>query len=420
MFAGRPELRPGATSWQSVQARKAPVAEDLQGLVRQAADRNPQIVAATADVEAAARAVGGTGWLPYPRVAYTYLPEPVETRVGPNTHRLAVTQMIPSPWTLSAQRDAASARAQGAQRRLEQVTLEVLSDLKVALARLHRLERASKIVAASLGLARRLAVLAVDGPAFDRERARAQVAELEYEHLRLEETKTAARARVAAMIGAPGSQADIPAPGPWPLLPPPDALDPLLVAALRQSPRVGGDDAAILAATSDADAARGRRFPTLSVGVQLMINEPPAGATGPDAGKDALGITIGVDVPLWPGPGEARIRAADAKLERAVALKATTVDALVAGVTDAFYALRNAHRLLRLYDESLLPRAKAALSDTNVGAISGTVRLSAAIEAQASYHRYLLAREQAFADAVAGEARLERLIGRPLAQAGRP
>ena len=53
MFAGRPELRPGATSWQSVQARKAPVAEDLQGLVRQAADRNPQIVAATADVEAA-------------------------------------------------------------------------------------------------------------------------------------------------------------------------------------------------------------------------------------------------------------------------------------------------------------------------------------------------------------------------------
>ena len=93
---------------------------------------------------------------------------------------------------------------------------------------------------------------------------------------------------------------------------------------------------------------------------------------------------------------------------------------LLADLDDGLYRLRNARRLVTLYDGTLLPQARQALSDSEAWQRSGVGGFTDYLEARATLYRFTLARERAAADASQAEAQLERLVGAPLGEEVRP
>lgn len=430
-----PELAPGATTWEALQRAEAGSDDARAGaargrdvafpatfreLVDLALERSPAVGAAWQAWRGQSARVGMAGALPDPRVTYTWLPLPVETRVGPNEHRVAAMQAIPSIPALVAQHGGATARARAAGHAYEAAVLEMLSELKSTVAEVRYFQRAVATVELNLGLATELAAAAAEGygddrgTLFDVNKARAQLAQLGYDRVRFDELLRAAVARLNAVLDrAPG--AEVPALDPWPAGPVPPSVEPLYALALKREPRLRETDAQMESDMAAVREARAQFFPDLELGAQYMANGPARMPGVVDSGQDAVGLSIGLRVPLWFGKHVSGVRAAEADLARRVEQKRGQINGLLARIEEALYRLRNAARLEALYDESLLPEASRAMADAEAWYREGVGGYTDFLEARGTFYQFGLARERAAADRVQAEAALERLVGVSLA-----
>ena len=75
---------------------------DLPTLIQLAYERNPRIESARTEWQAAVEKLPQITSLPDPMLMYGYFLRNVETRVGPQRHRLSFSQSFPYPGTLNA------------------------------------------------------------------------------------------------------------------------------------------------------------------------------------------------------------------------------------------------------------------------------------------------------------------------------
>lgn len=426
VFDSSPELRPGATTWEAVQrAHSTPPASDTQldttlaHLLRQAVERDPRVRAAWHRWRAGVEAVASAGLPPRPQLTYTWLPLPVETRVGPNEHRVALQQRIPSPFRLVGQHRQAVAASESARFAHARASLQAAADLKALLGDVRYLQQGIRLVDGTTAIAQQLLDAARERFAedrstlFDVSKADAQLAQLRYDRQRFRELVEAAVGRLNALLDR-HPNAELPQVAAWPLSGAAPALGVLYELALQHEPGMQGLDSQIRGRVARVAAARGALFPDITVGLQWMANAPAAMPGVEDSGQDALGVTVGISLPLWLGADLARVDSAEAALRATVEEKRTYLNRLLADVKEARLRLLNAHRLLVLYDRTLVPEARKALGDAEAWYREGVGGFSDFLEARGTVHRLLLARERAYADAVKAEAHLERLIGRPL------
>ena len=97
----------------------------LAGYLRAVEELSPSIARALSGHEAALAGAQRVGWLPDPTVSYGYYFEGVETRVGPQTHRVGVRQRLPWFGKLFVAKDAGGERAAAASERLRAARLDV-------------------------------------------------------------------------------------------------------------------------------------------------------------------------------------------------------------------------------------------------------------------------------------------------------
>lgn len=429
LLSAHPELRPGATTWDALAAARASddhtsggehgpaLPPTLDGILSRAIERNPDVRGSRQAWRAAIGAVASAGVLPNPRVGYTYLPQPVETRVGPNEHRIALTQVIPSPVRLVAQHQAAVARVGSARYRHEATVLRVLADVKGAAAEVRYLQRSLAAVSSSEQVVQELAGAAAErygtsrGLLFDVNKARSQLAQLGYDRVRFAELLAAARARLNALLDR-DPRAPVPMLAAWPRAQLPPSLEALYRRALEHEPGLRALDAQIEERMAGVTDARGRFVPNISLSVQYLVN----GQVRPtDTGDDAVGLTIGLELPLWFGSDAGRVDQAEAELARSVESKRAHINRLLAEVEAGLYRLRNARRLVALYDKTLLPEATQAIADAEAWFKEDVGGFTDFLEARATWYRFVLARERADADRAQAEAALERRLGEALA-----
>lgn len=421
IFRDNPELRPGQTTWAEWQAGTArpqnePLPTNLNALLQSAVERSPRVRAAKQAWIAAIEQVGGAGLPPRPQLIYTALPLPVETRVGPNEHRVALQQKIPSIPALAAQHDAAVAQASALEQAWVKVVLDVVLEVKTLSAEVRYLQQALGLLDASEGLAKQLVAAARTSHEADRatlydlSKAQAQLAQLGFDRIRFKELLEAAEGRLNAALDADIGR-KLPPLGAWPWSPIAPTVEALYEAALLKDPGVKGRDAAIRREMAGVRMAWGALFPDLTVGVTWMVNGEAVMDGVADSGKDALGITVGLSLPLWGGAEKARIGAAEARLDSEVLAKRAHINDLLASIKDEYLRVRNAQRLVQLYDTTLMPEAQRAMEDAEVKRVANAGTFTDLLEARNTLHRYALARERAYADAVMAQARLERLVG---------
>ncbi|MFT5357254.1 MAG: cobalt-zinc-cadmium efflux system outer membrane protein [Polyangiales bacterium] len=363
--------------------------------------------------------IAATRTLPDPVVSYGYFARSVQTRVGPQRHRLGIRQSFPWPSRLRSAATAQSARALAAQKRFEARAMTLVGSVSEAWWRLWWIRRAREVQNEQLeiltGLVEALRggmetgrVLLADVSQVDLRRSRLRDA---IEGLREDETSAEAALRGVLGTGAP---AVLPTLGEDALSLPAESLEELS-QAVREHPFIQAYGQLAEAADAQADALWADRLPRFTIGAD-WIETGARAAAGDESGDDAVIVSVGLSVPLWQGAraDEQHAAEADAYAERAEQEHAE--DGAIAELHRALAAVRDSHRRVHLYRHTLLPQAQSVYESVTGAYVVGQGSVASTLLAQRELLELALGVERALAEHGVAWAQLERVTGRTLAR----
>lgn len=397
---------------------------ELSRLIGLAAERNPRLAAARQKWLAAAERTTQARSLPDPLFAYTEMVDPIETRVGPMDRQFKLTQPIPYPGKLSAAGSLAEEEARIRELDYFIAVRDTVAAVKVTYVEFLYLRKALRIVEQNRELARQLAEKSAAIYAetkgerrdtvtlFDSLKAQSQLAQLAYDTITLEELRQTEAANLNRLVSR-APEAPLGMPLDLKFRPLHATRDELFRLALDRRQELQAALHRIGAALEAQRLARLARVPDFAVGATYSVIGQPI-APQPDGGQDALGLTLGLSLPIWITKNRARIAEAEHRLEASRYERQAEIDDLMARITKVFFRLRNAERLVRLYKESLIPQAEEAMEIAEQWRDVGRDTIGRYLEAQSVWLNFQLAYHRALADHEQAIARLEQLAGASL------
>jgi outer membrane protein, heavy metal efflux system len=396
----------------------------LATLIEIAADRNPKLAAARRRWQAGAERPAQAESLPDPLFGYTEFLDPIETRLGPMDRQVSLTQKIPFPGKLSAAGALAGEEARIAELGYHIAIRDTVADVKVVYAEYLYLRKALRIVKENQTLATHLAEKSAALYAqsekgrkdtvslFDSLKAQSQLAQLAYDEITVEELLQVESVNLNALLSR-APRAPLGEPHDLAFRPLDATLDDLLRLGLSRRQEL---EAALhrIAAAGEAERIADLAWvPDFSVGVTYTFIGGH-GVDQADAGKDAVGLNFGLTLPLWVTKNRARVREAEYRRMAAESDRQATIDDLMSRITKVFFRLQNAERLVRLYQESLLPQAEEAMEIAEQWRDVGRDTIGRLLEARSVWLNFNLAYHRALADHEQMVARLEQLVGMSL------
>ena len=365
-WAGEAAQREAAAAWRADSARA--VREGDLGAtdeLARAVAEHPRVQAALARWEQSVAEIAGARALPNPQLMVQAFLLPVETRVGPQQAKLSLRQPLPWPGALVTGRDAAIAGAAVEADALEAVVVSVAAEARRAHWALWTLRQTTATHHRHLGvldaLAATLRARVETGQASvaDLQQLELSRARLEEDLLSWEAREVEAEAALAQALGRrPGEALRTPAP------PPPAGVPAASGAALEAlalaHPDVALAAGRVRAAEAETRRRRALRAPDLSVGVDWILTGPAAMPGIEGSGRDALGISVGLELPLWQGTDTRAIQAAQAQGLAASADLVAAEQAAASGVAQAASRVRDGARRVERLEVRLLPLAQSA------------------------------------------------------------
>ena len=366
-------------------AGSAPSPEPPAGLVAleaQALAAHP-LLQASRDAEAGARARElKAGSLPDPRLRWSEMIEPVETRNGPQQRVLGVEQSLPWPGTLAAGRRSAEAGTRAAQAEAALQEVRVLARLRRAyvqagwLAEVRRVRVRERDLLAELEQSVRAAYEGGQSRFEDLLRVQLERARVDDQLDQLDDRLASARARLNQAVGRDAGTA-LEMPGALP--PMPGWADEAM--ALENHPALEALGQQARSAQLAARAAGAAGKPRLTLGLDwIQIGE--SDMAGDNSGHDAVAGKLGVVLPLWRGKHDGARQEAEARERMMLSRQRATSQGLQADAREAADRLASARRSLALHRDRLLPAARRILESTRAGYQSGTVNLDQVLQAR--------------------------------------
>ncbi len=393
----------------------------LAALLEQALARNPRIRAALSLRRAAGRRAPQVSARPDPMIMLTGHARPPETRVGPQTTLLSVTQQFPGFGKREARGQVAVKQAAERDERIRAERAEVVRQVKRAYYDLAYLDRALAISAEDEDLLRHYEVLARAryaqgyGGQGDSIRLQAEITKAlnrrETLLLRRVDAEAALNSlldRSAATEVAPVELGGRPAP----------VVD---VAALsetgcRARPEVRAAMRQVESREQAIEVARLAYRPDFSVGVAwgwLRGRGDPAGraAPPPDNGKDTYSLMVGMSVPLARDRYDAGLEEAADHNEAARAAYRGAVRDTERAVRATAYRIEGIERQIALFENALAPQAEQALSAAEAAYTTGGAGVLDLMDGQRVLLEVRLGLARLDADHRKALADLERVVG---------
>ncbi len=408
-----------ASSIGAAEVRDANAPQTLQEYLRQAARNNAGLKAAFEEWKVALEAVPQAKALPDPRFTYGYFIDEVETRVGPQKHRLGIMQVFPWFGTIEARTDAASAAAQAAHKRYEARKLQLFYDVKDVFHEYVYLQSAIEIARENLDLVRhfeevaRARYTAATAGHPDVIRAQVELATLEDKLIALQELREPIVARLNAALNRPTSE-----PLPWPEPETHEMVQvdqPTVLAALRkQNPQLQAMDFDVEVARNRIELAKKKFYPDLGVGVDWIVTDDAIMSGVRDSGKDPVILMFSLNLPIWRKSYGAAELQARAQSRRALHHRQDVENELLARAQSVLYDLEDSGRKLRLYEQVLVPKAQELVGASETAYAAGTVDFLSLIDAERTLLRFRLECERARANQHQRLAELEMLVGTEL------
>ncbi len=389
---------------------------ELPNLIRVAVARSPKVKAAKARWQATIEQYPQVTALPDPMFMYGYYLRSVETRVGPQRHRLSLSQTFPYPGTLNAAGEVVKKAIEIERVKHEQVIRDLIVELKLSYHELAYLQRAVELTRQNHELVASILTIATaryaEGKATlnDVLKAQSQIAQLEYDLVLLAELQHVENANITGILSIPSTT-----PLGTAVAVPYELLDVLLVdveklaLSKRQELRIAG--LSIEKATERIALAELQTKPMLKF--DLMTIETGE-ALMPDAlgsGKNPFTIGFGVTIPWSDLKNSSKIREAQQNREVSTANKHALEDTTRVALRKVYFRLENARRLVELYETTLIPQAGAAIEVAETWHQEGPKSITGFLETQSVWLNFNLARLRAIADYQQNVARLEQLVG---------
>lgn len=342
----------------------------LDDYVVYAVENSPRLRAAWERWRARSARIEGADRLPDPQLRYGYFIRSVETRVGPQRHKLGASQMFPWPGRLDAKVAVAAAAAGVDETKFEAEVLGVRRRVGLIYWKLWALQRVRAVHEDQLEVLRSLAEAArarveVGGARLaDVGQIEIRLARMEDALRQMDEAQIRLNAQLTAAIGAPAGTATPVEPAtPGVAIP---ALDEATLSELAlQHPRVQRFSATEKVALEKGRLADTARYPNFGVGVD-WIETGDALKPTPDDGKDPIVAMLTVSVPLWGDDYASARKAADAEAAGQRAAREAAGDDAAAEVARAWSDLRDTQRRIELYEDTLIPQAQGVF-DAVVG-----------------------------------------------------
>ena len=389
---------------------------ELPNLIRIAVDRNPKVKAAKARWQATIEQYPQVTALPDPMFMYGYFLRSVETRVGPQRHRISFSQAFPYPGTLDAAGAVVKKAVEIERVKHEQVIRDLIVELKLSYHELAYLQRAVELTRQNHQLIASILAIATtryaEGKAIlnDVLKAQSQLAQLEYDLVLLAELQRVEHANINGILSVPSTTllgATVPV-----------AYEPLDVVladiekqalSKRQELRIAA--LTIEKATKGIALAELQTKPMLKFDLMTVETGEALMFDAPGSGKNPFSIGFGVTIPWSSLKNSSKVRQAQQNHESVTANKRVLEDETKVALQKIYFRLENARRLVELYETTLIPQAGAAIEIAETWHQEGPKSIAGFLETQSVWLNFNLARLRAIADYQQNLARLEKLVG---------
>ena len=389
---------------------------ELPSLIRVAVERNPKVSAAKARWQATIEQYPQVTALPDPMFMYGYFLRSVETRVGPQRHRVSFSQAFPYPGTLDAAGEVVKKAIEIERVKHEQVIRDLIVELKLSYHELAYLQRAVELTRQNHELVVSILTIATaryaEGKATlnDVLKAQSQLAQLEYDLILLEELQGVEHANINGILSVPSATplgATVPV-----------AYEPLDVTladvekqalAKRQELRIAA--LTIEKATERIALAELQTKPMLKFDLMTIETGEALMLDAPGSGKNPFSIGFGVTIPWSSLKNSSKVREAQQNHEVVTANKRVLEDETKVALQKVYFRLGNARRLVELYETTLIPQAGAAIEVAETWHQEGPKSITGFLETQSVWLNFNLARLRAISDYQQNVARLEKLVG---------
>lgn len=389
----------------------------LEELIEAGIRDNPTIRAKRAAWQGAGQKYSRVRSLDDPMITYTQPIKEIETRLGPNKRSVMLSQKIPYPGKLKLKGKIANKEAEIARVVLERATRELVSDIKRSYYEIYFLDMAARLAREKIDLFEHFTKAQMNDYSVgaaglsDVISAETRFADAEYDLVLFEELRRAEAASLNALLnrGADSPIGTLAEPQ-VEMMEDADGLflDELYSRA-RSSDAIQGAklkvDKGHLA--EELSGLSGR--PNFMLGVKYTEIGEPEMAGLADGGRDAVAVSVGLSLPIWMGKTkatkeEARLARVESEHE-----KAALLNRVEANVKSTYVNMRSNYKLLKLYSDSLIPKAGKLNETARIMYKNGKGSIADIFEVRSMLIDFTLAYHRATSNYMKDRARLERL-----------
>jgi outer membrane protein, heavy metal efflux system len=388
-------------------AARAPASVDIGTLseyLEYGALNNPDLEAAFFRWRATLEAIPHVRALPNPQLTYAYYLRNVETRVGPQRHRVEFTQQFPWFGTRDLKSDVSLEESRVAWEQFQARKLVLFNRISTAYYSRYTLSRSISVLEENMALLASLEHIVrtryTTGQASHADLVNVQVglSRLEERLAGLRDRRKPMDARLNALLNRP-LDATVSVPDTVPPLEHVLAEDDLLERSFDHHPDLAALEHRRRKAVKAGELAGREYYPTFMLGIAYIETGTTAMPGVQNNGMDPLMPMISLSLPVWRDTYAAAEREAEL-MERATERQHDARATMIAAdLMDAFYRYRDASRKIDLFRDSLIPKARQSLAVSQTGFRNGTAEFMNLIDAQ----RTLLEFELAYEEAVTGQ-----------------
>ena len=387
----------------------------LKSLIQEALKENPSIKSAKYRWGAAIERLPQVNSLPDPWLSFTYFPEPIETRLGPNDSKFMFTQAVPYLKKLSVKESIAGSDARIAELEYKREIRSVITAVSESYFELLYLQNALETTSNQKDILTEITKIGAADYAADSATlndvltAQGKLAQLNYDYLLIVELMETERARLNSLLNRS-----------------PDAelgglenltavvkheLDELYDIAKDNREEIEILNAGIAKMDEMTELAKLSSYPDFKFSLLYSQIGEPDGMQPVDAGRDAYGVTVGLTIPIWGEKNRAGVSEQMLKKRALIEKKNNSINMTNSKINSLYFKMNNAKRLMELYSGTLIPQAKETMLKAQEWYKQRGTSFSQFLETQSVWLNFKLAYQRAAADHNKYAVRLQNLLG---------
>jgi cobalt-zinc-cadmium efflux system outer membrane protein len=393
---------------------------ELPNLIRQAIQRNPDIIAAHNKWLSAQEIIEAHRALPDPQFSYTHFLESVETRVGPQKNIYGLKQKIPFYGKRDLKAEIAAKEAEALKASYEAVTQEIVRQVKIAFYDLFYLSTIINITHHEKEILKRFEQTAMikyetgKGNQQNVLKVQVEINRLKDRVLSLVNMKQTTATRLNVLLDRPPDH-------PLGELVKPEFRDfffieqDLVTMARENRPELKSGSAWIEKSNNVLNLAKKDYYPDLTIGANYIdVDNGPLNVS--DNGKDASNIMFSINIPLWQQKRSSKVESASKMVQAQQHAYQSLLNRTMFEIEDNLFKIQTARQTFQLYKNALIPQAEQSVKSAEAGYITGIGNFLDLLDAERVLLNIQFGYWKSYTDYLKRIADIERAVGLDLTE----